>query len=158
MWILNDISDSMANRRYYSIFSEKPIVKKDTNGPYIANFFDSYLGCIEECFLPKLNYLETAEINICIKGDINYLSNYTDEQLKAELDKRKLARKEEKEKILRCRHCANFDFDDTRPANQSGYCIKQSIINKKGIARYKIMSKSTKACDIFIHIDNEKVK
>lgn len=157
MWILNDVRDN-DSRRYYSIFSEKPIIKKNINGEYITNFHNNYLGCIEECFLPKLNYLESAEIDINLKGDINYLSNYTDEQLKAELDKRKLARREEKEKILRCRHCANFDFDDTRPADQNGYCTKQPIVNKKGITRYRIMSKSTKACVFFINKDNEKVK
>lgn len=157
MWILNDVLHN-DSRRYYSVFSEKPIMKKDTNGMRVVNFHNNYLGCIEECLLPKLNYLESAEINICIKGDINILSNYTDEQLKAELDKRKLARRGDKEKILRCRHCANFDFDDTRPFYQNGHCTKQPIVNKKGITRYRVMSKSTKACDIFIHKYNEKVK
>lgn len=157
MWILNDVCDN-DSRRYYSIFSEKPIIKENGDGKYVANFHNNYLGCIEECFLPKLNLYESAEINICIKGDINILSNYTDEQLKAELDKRKLARRGENEKILRCRHCANFDFDNSYPARQSGHCTKQTIVNKKGISRYRIMSKSTKACNIFIHKDNEKVK
>ena len=157
MWILNDICHN-DSRRYYSVFSEKPIIKKDTNGPYIANFHGNYLGCIEECLLPKLDYLELAEINICIKGDINILSNYTDEQLKAELDKRKLALKGEKEKILRCRHCANFDYGNRQIHCQQAYCTKQILTNKKGITRFRIVNKSNKACSNFIHKDNEKVK
>lgn len=148
MWIEDD--RELLNSTHVSVFKENP---NDT----ILRFNDNYLGCIGVELIPALIDKYT-EIDIIKSKDVNYLSNYTDEQLKVELDKRKLARKEEREKILRCRHCANFDFDNTRPADQSGYCTKQPIVNKKGITRYRIMSKSTKACSNFIHKDNEKVK
>ena len=157
MWILNDICNN-DSRRYYSCFSEKPIIEENAYGPRIANFHNNFSGCIEECFLPKLDYLESVEINICIKGDVNILSNYTDEQLKVELDKRKLARRGEKEEILRCRHCANFDYGSRPIRCQQAYCTKQILTNKKGITRFRIVSKSNKACSNFIHKDNEKVK
>lgn len=157
MWILNDDKHN-ETRKYYSVFSQKPIVTQDKYGVRINNFNNNFLGCIEECFLPKLNYLEFAEININIKGDINILSNYTDEQLKAELDKRKVARRDEQEKILRCRHCANFDYGNRPIHCQQAYCTKQILTNKKGITRFRIVNKSNKACNNFIHKDNEKVK
>lgn len=148
MWIEDD--RKQLNDTHVSVYKEHPNNTKLT-------FFENYIGCINLELLPELTDKYT-EIDIIKSKDINYLSNYTDEQLKDELDKRKLARREEKEKIFRCRHCANFDFDDTRPADQNGHCTKQPIVNKKGITRYRIMSKSTKACDSFIHNGNEKVK
>ena len=148
MWIEDD-RDLLGNT-HVSVYKKHP---KNTK----LKFSDNYIGCMDVRMIPELTS-KYIEIDIIKSNDINYLSNYTDEQLKAELDKRKLACKEEKEKILRCRHCANFDFDDTRPADQNGYCTKQPIVNKKGITRYRVMSKSTKACDNFIHKNNEKAK
>ena len=149
MWIEDD-RILLNTGNYVSVYKENP---NNTS----LSFSNNYIGPIKVDIIPKLTDKYT-EIDIIKSKDVNYLSNYTDEQLKAELDKRKLARREEKETILRCRHCANFDFDDTRPAYQSGHCTKQLIVNKKGITRYRIMGKSTKACDMFIHKDNEKIK
>ncbi len=139
MWIEDD--RKLLTNTHVSVFKENP---NDT----ILGFNDNYLGCINVQIIPILIDKYT-EIDIIKSKDVNYLSNYTDEQLKAELDKRKLARKEEREKIMRCRHCANFDFDNSRPADQNGYCTKQPII-KKGKTCYRVMSKSTLACEKFI--------
>lgn len=148
MWIEDD--RDLLNNTHVSVYKENP---ENT----VLRFNDNYIGCIGLQLTPELDEKYT-EIDIIKSKDINYLSNYTDEQLKAELDKRKLARREEKEKILRCRHCANFDYG-TRPIRcQQAYCIKQILTNKKGITRFRIVNKSNKACDNFIHKDNEKVK
>lgn len=89
------------------------------------------------------------EVDIVTKGNISILNNYTDEQLKEELHKRFLIRKEEKEKVLRCRHCKHFSYGNRNPANQSGWCMKQEITNKKGIIRYRVINKSNKVCALY---------
>lgn len=148
MWIEDD--RELLNDIHVSVYKENP---ENT----ILHFNDNYIGCISIEMIPELTSKYT-EIDIIKSKDINYLSNYTDEQLKAELDKRKLARREDKEEILRCRHCANLDYG-TRPIRyQQAYCIKQILTNKKGITRFRIVNKSNKACSNFIHKDNEKVK
>lgn len=148
MWIEDD--RDLLGGAHVSVYKENP---KNT----VLYFNDNYIGCISVQMVPELNE-EYTEIDIIKSKDINYLSNYTDEQLKAELDKRKIARKEEKEEILRCRHCANFDYGNRPIHCQQAYCTKQILINKKGITRFRIVNKSNKACSNFIHKDNEKVK
>lgn len=148
MWIEDD--RDLLNSTHVSVYKENP---KNT----VLCFSDNYIGCISIQMVPELDE-EYTEIDIIKSKDINYLSNYTDEQLKAELDKRKIARKEEKEEILRCRHCANFDYGNRPIHCQQAYCTKQILTNKKGITRFRIVNKSNTACSNFIHKDNEKVK
>ena len=139
MWIEDD--RDLLNGDHVSVYKENP---ENT----VLHFNDNYIGCIHVQMIPELTSKYT-EIDIIKSKDIDYLSNYTDEQLKDELDKRKLTRKEAKENILRCRHCANFDYGNRPVYCQQAYCTKQVLTNKKGIKRFRIVNKSAKAWALF---------
>ena len=143
MWIEDD--RDLLNGSHVSVYKNYP---ENT----VLSFNDNYIGCINIEMIPELTSKYT-EIDIIKSKDIDYLSNYTDEQLKAELYKRKLTRKEAKENILRCRHCKYFDYGNRNTACQQAYCTKQILINKRGIERYRIVNKSNKACDLFKNKD-----
>ena len=144
MWIFNDTNMFKCTNNF-SAFINKPIIKNN----YIENWENNYICVISDKLFPNLKPGEMIEVDIVTKGDISILNNYTDEQLKEELHKRFLIRKEEKEKVLRCRHCKHFSYGNRNPANQSGWCMKQEITNKKGITRYRIINKSNKVCELY---------
>ena len=143
MWIRNDNDGTI----FYSVFDVKP----DALNNYKC------ITVIHEILCPNIKPHESVEVDIVVKGDITILSNYTEQQLKAELDKRKLARKEELEKIPRCRHCAYFKLKNNNIHISVGHCTKKIITYKSGATYCRTVNKSAKACDIFKHKDDETV-
>lgn len=140
MWIEYD--RELLNDTHVHIFKENP---NDT----ILRFHDNYLGCIGIQIIPELTDKYT-EIDIIKSKDVNYLSNYTDEQLKVELDKRKLARREKRANIPRCRNCKHF-----KPNNLTadrGHCLMQEKRYRTGIRCHKVVIKYTKACNNYENI------
>lgn len=143
MWIRNDNDGT----EYYSVFDAKPSALNNYN----------HIDVIHRKLCPNIKPHESVEVDIVVKGDIIILNNYTEQQLKAELDKRKLARKEELEKIPRCRHCAYFKLKNNNTHISVGHCTKKIITYKSGASYYRTVNKSAKACDIFKHKDDETV-
>lgn len=143
MWIRNDNDGT----NFYSVFSVKPTGMNN----------HEYICCINKVLCPNIKPHESVEVDIVVKGDTTILSNYTEQQLKAELDKHKLARKEELEKIPRCRHCAYFKFKNDNTHISVGHCTKKIIKYKSGATYCRTVNKSARACDIFKHKDDETV-